>query len=650
MKKIFAILLTLTLLMGTLAVMPVFAADHNGMSFTADKVYRGYDPLSSAPLTIEATIQFPAGFAATERGGVICGNYYYASTNSLSIEVYQNGNPRVYFIEKSGAVHDWKFDKVNLYTGEWVHLAIVFDHATDDLKCYVNGELKQTIARGGTYLTAPTDSMVIGGDLRDANAQYFKGKIQNVSMYGDVRTDAEIASDAKATAFDKDNLLVAYDLTSLAGTTPETIPDVSGNGNDASYKYTERPDDRFFTDKAPVTDYAYSIAVVGDTQRLSFANPDKVGNIYDWIVKNQKSKNIQYVVGLGDITENNTDSEWANAMKHIGKLNGVVPYGLVRGNHDLYNPAGTNQFNKYTPQIKYEDQIEGCYNGQTYNSYKTLKIGQLNYLFLNLDYGPDDGVLAWAGEIIAAHPNHNVIINTHAYLFRDGTTLDAGDVCPPTKDAVFNAFPGSKPNNGDHMWDKLISKYENIVLVLSGHDPCDRIVTTQTKGVGGNTVTQMLIDPQGLDDEVRGGTGMVAMLYFSEDGSQVQVEYISTVKNAYFLEENQFSVKLDTVKASEEDTTEDVTETPTEETTETLTQPEDPTEEVTEVPTETPTEEVTEVPTEDTTKEVIEATTATPDTDTDSPAEGCGAVVSWISVSLLAVTAAWFCTKKKDHI
>ena len=143
---------------------------------------------------------------------------------------------------------------------------------------------------------------------------------------------------------------------------------------------------------------------------------------------------------------------------------------------------------------------------------------------------------------------------------------------------------------------------------------------------------------------------MVAMLYFSEDGSQVQVEYSSTVKNAYFLEENQFSVKLDTVKASEEDTTEDVTETPTEETTETLTQPEDPTEEDTEVPTETPTEEVTDVPTEDTTKEVIEATTATPDTDTDAPAEGCGAVVSWISVSLLAVTAAWFCTKKKDHI
>ena len=638
MKKSIAVLLTLALLMSAAAVLPVLAAGNDGMSFTADKVYRGYDPLSAAPLTIEATIQFPAGFSASERGGVICGNYYYASTNSLSIEIHQNGNPRVYFIEKNGAVHDWKFDKVNLYTGEWIHLAIVFDHSNDNLLCYVDGELKQTIARGGTYLTAPTDSMVIGGDLRDGNTQYFKGKIQSVSMYSDVRTAADIASDAKATTFAADNLLVAYDLTALAGTTPETIPDVSGNGNDASYIYTERPDDRFFTDKAPVTDYAYSIAVVGDTQRLSFANPDKVGNIYDWIVQNQKSKKIQYVVGLGDITENNTDAEWANAMKHIGKLNGVVSYGLVRGNHDLYNPAGTNQFDKYTPQIKYEDQIEGCYNGQTYNSYKTLKIGQLDYLFLNLDYGPDDGVLTWAGEVIAAHPNHNVIISTHAYLFRDGTTLDEGDVYPPTKDAVFNAFPGSKPNNGDHMWDKLVSKYENIVLVLSGHDPCDRIVTTQTKGVNGNTVTQMLIDPQGLDDEVRGGTGMVAMLYFSEDGSQIQVEYISTVKNAYFLEENQFTVKIDTVNASEEtpeETTPD-TEAPAEETTEALT--EIPAEDITQP--ETPTEEAT-------TPYAAEETTAAP-AETDAPDGGCGALVSLAVIPALLLPIALFCKKKED--
>ena len=74
MKKSIAVLLTLALLMSAAAVLPVLAAGNDGMSFTADKVYRGYDPLSAAPLTIEATIQFPAGFSASERGGVICGN------------------------------------------------------------------------------------------------------------------------------------------------------------------------------------------------------------------------------------------------------------------------------------------------------------------------------------------------------------------------------------------------------------------------------------------------------------------------------------------------------------------------------------------------------------------------------------------------
>ena len=635
MKKTAILLLSLSLLLGALAMIPAWAADTEGMSFTADKVYRGYDSLASAPLTIEATVCYPVGYSASERGGVICGNYYYASTNSLSIEVYSNGVPRVYFIEKSGAVHDWKFDKVNLYTGEWVHLAIVFDHATDDLKCYVNGELKQTLARGGTYLTAPTDSMVIGGDLRDANAQYFKGQIKNISMYSDVRTDAEIAGDAKATTPDKDNLMVAYDLTGIGSTAPETLSDVSGNGNDASYIYTEKPDDRFFTDKEPVTDYAYSFAVVGDTQKLSLLYPDKIGNIYDWIVANKTAKKIEYVIGLGDITENNTDGEWANAVKHIGKMNGVVPYSLIRGNHDLYNPSGVNQFNKYTPQINYEAQIDGCYNGQTYNSYKIMKIGQLDYLFLHLDYGADDGVLAWAGKVISDHPNHNVILSTHAYLYRDGSTLDETEVCPPTKDAVFNAFPGSKPNNGDHMWDKLVSKHENIVLVLCGHDPCDTIVTTQTKGEKGNTVTQMLIDPQDLDNQVKGGTGMVAMLYFSEDGSEIQVEYYSTVKEAFFLQENQFTVKIDTVTVSDEPPAEEPTDTPTDQ----------PTDE----PTDAPTDESTDVPTEDATETLTQpeaptdpvtvAPTADAGTDAPDTDEGCSSVIG-ASAILGALAAA----------
>ena len=173
-------------------------------------------------------------------------------------------------------------------------------------------------------------------------------------------------------------------------------------------------------------------------------------------------------------------------------------------------------------------------------------------MILNLDYGPDDAVLKWANNVVAAHPDYNVIVNTHAYLYRDGTTLNATDLYAPTTDAVFNAFPGHVANNGDHMWDEFVSLHENIVLVLCGHDPSDKLITTQTKGQNGNTVTQMLVDLQGLDkrlwDAKQTQSGMVTMLYFSEDGKQMQVECYSTLHDAYYLPENQFTVTIDTVE------------------------------------------------------------------------------------------------------
>ncbi|MBQ5808546.1 MAG: hypothetical protein IIW21_02175 [Clostridia bacterium] len=157
-----------------------------------------------------------------------------------------------------------------------------------------------------------------------------------------------------------------------------------------------------------------------------------------------------------------------------------------------------------------------------------------------------------AGKLCDSYPDHNVIITTHAYLFRDGTTLDENDVCPPSGSGNYN--------NGDDMWDKLVSKHENIVLVISGHDPSDLVVLTQTEGEGGNVVSQLLVDPQ-TTDKTYEGLGMVAMLYFSEDGQNVTLQYYSTTKNMLFRSVNQFSFTLDTVGARTA-VTEEMTEAP----------------------------------------------------------------------------------------
>ena len=88
-------------------------------------------------------------------------------------------------------------------------------------------------------------------------------------------------------------------------------------------------------------------------------------------------------------------------------------------------------------------------------------------------------------------------------------------------------------NDGKAIWDKLVSKHENIFLVISGHQSADTVVMRQVKGEAGNTVTEMLIDPQTMDGQYQGGTGMVAMLYFSMDHDTVGVEYYSTNLGVY---------------------------------------------------------------------------------------------------------------------
>jgi hypothetical protein len=101
-------------------------------------------------------------------------------------------------------------------------------------------------------------------------------------------------------------------------------------------------------------DYVYSFAVVGDTQYMTkYDGAYQRGHlkyVYDWLIANAEKKIIQYVFGLGDITDTYnktsgdflTANEWAVAYEQISRLNGVIPYSIVRGNHD--NEKYMNQY------------------------------------------------------------------------------------------------------------------------------------------------------------------------------------------------------------------------------------------------------------------------------------------------------------------
>lgn len=515
---------------------PEFSEDLGGMIFKADKIYRANDVCEEAPNTFEAVVYFSNSISPSTRGGIILGNYGNSKC-SLSFEVYSNGTPRLYYTnDNAEIVVDTKFNDVNLFDGNWNHIAIVRDTQDRTLKFYLNGALKQTVPCTYSENLNIAVPMCFGGDYRSGNDCYFKGAVKMAAMYEDARsaeqikTDSELALGGAIDYMDDGNCISLYDAVEYSD--KSIIPDLSRNSFDLEQKKT------WFDQKDPVEDYAYSFAVIGDTQIVASSYPDKFHKIYDYILDNIEEKNIQFVFGMGDITDRNSAQEWAVAIENISRLDGKVDYSLVRGNHD-----GKNEYNSYVSSTAHKNALGGSFDG-ILNTWQTLTVGEIKYLIFGLDYGASDEVLNWASAVIEAHPSHNVIITTHAYLYRDGTTLDQGDVCPPATSGGYN--------NGDHMWDKLIKKHENIVLVMSGHDPCDNVIMTQAEGENGNTVTQMLVDGQGVD-AAQGAAGLIAMLYFSEDGRNVTVEYYSTIKEQYFMSDSQFSFELDVVGAENDD-------------------------------------------------------------------------------------------------
>lgn len=499
-----------------------------GAEINNNNYYLMSKALSAFPKTVETEIYLPRTYPDADRGGVIAGNYSASGKGIVNLEIYTNGQPRLYLVLEDGFVISAVFDKVDVRMGRWLNLAVSCDETTGTLTCYVDGEAKQS-KTASIIPFIPSSPFYVGTDNRGISQTSFKGKINRLYYFSDLRTTEEIKADMTAVDLADENLLAAYD---LSDGYQKDIEDGSANGNDLICQGT------YYLDYTPeLKDFAYSFAVVGDTQIITQRYPDKLANIYDFIVNNVDNYNIKHVFGMGDITNGNSATEWNTAMTQINKLNGKVSYSLVRGNHDGKTEYDAN----LGGNNPYAAQYDGAFiEGSALNVYQYLTVGNIDYLIFSLDYGYSDEVIAWASEIIEAHPNHNVIVTTHAYFYRDGTTLDQSDVCPP-------ATTGGS-NNGDHMWEKFISRHDNIVLALCGHDPCAKTVTVQTAGENGNIVTSMLVDPQGLDaDSSVGPTGMVTMLYFSEDGKEVQVRTYSTIKEKYYGKINQYDITIDKV-------------------------------------------------------------------------------------------------------
>ena len=530
-----------------------FAADdaNNVWEFSSESVK---DPLyiqnhfTELPRAYEAEVNFPAGSYGSS--SPIIANWANSDTrDSFGFQIRDNGSPAIYYYQTyyDAATSTTKQDNnimvkfnYSVIGKGWVRIAVTCETESGSsvYKLYVNGVLEETVydypyvhTLDPIFSQDCTRELSIGNDGKN----HFKGQLRNVAVYRDPLTASEAENTAKTNMQNGDANLMAYYDATMGGNSADLIKDQTGKGHDASKAFFER--------KETLKPYAYSFAFVGDTQFLverdvnnsttQYASP-----IYDWIVANKTEKNIQRVFGLGDITDDNNEAQWLHALNlHKKLINADIPFSIVPGNHDDYTTPAAN-YNKYfadvagfvkngdAPVGEGENQVlnYGYYiDGRLENYYTNFTVGNNKYMVIGIQYGAPDDILDWANKVVADNSDRQVIVITHS-LFDS-----KGEWAYP--DTTYQTTTSRKYlNNGIDLWNKFISQHSNIIMAFAGHISSDTIKHGQYVGVNGNVVNTFLVNPQGFDKATAYDTGMVAMLYFSEDGKDVQVEYVSTTK------------------------------------------------------------------------------------------------------------------------
>ena len=299
----------------------------------------------------------------------------------------------------------------------------------------------------------------------------------------------------------------------------------------------------------------FTFAFVGDIQSLTYYMDYKTGtnyvdNLFNWIADNAEEKKIAHVFTLGDLTDRSAihdptlsygasdpmgngatyDAEYEIVKSAISKLDGVVPYSIVRGNHDSYSIDAFFNYDAYTSNFDgFYREESGRYKDSITNSYRLVEIQGIKFIFFTIDFNPSRDVIYWMDDLLTTYSDYNAIITMHSYLTFTGDKLTIANVTDIQDSIVQGQYKGAAP---DWIWKNCLSKHENVIMTVSGHVGADHPKTSVTIGENGNKVRNILVDSQFYDLNVQ-PTGSVMLMHFYDGGKTIKTEYYATAFDAY---------------------------------------------------------------------------------------------------------------------
>lgn len=157
-----------------------------------------------------------------------------------------------------------------------------------------------------------------------------------------------------------------------------------------------------------------------------------------------------------------------------------IPHGTVMGNHDDIPPSAhnlpyqQNYLDNFGPQVFRGRKWYAGASPSGAANYQRLTHKGVKLAFLNFSIDHPQSEIDWAENILRQNRDTIFIIGTHRYMYdfklaagRYGEVVDLFGNPVVVED---NPVPGAvNPNNGQALFDKLVRRHPNILMIHAGH-------------------------------------------------------------------------------------------------------------------------------------------------------------------------------------
>ena len=246
-----------------------------------------------------------------------------------------------------------------------------------------------------------------------------------------------------------------------------------------------------------VADGVYTIAWMSDPQHYSKKFPEYYYAMTSFLRDHRDEMQLSYIINTGDLVHNtDLDSEWDVADRAQAMIDDI-PNGVLAGNHDVLDPIGYKTFCARFGEKRYRDKP--WYGGSFENNrghYDLITIGQTDYLFVYMGFGPTQKAIQWVYDVFRNYPDRVGVLCLHDYYTKTQTLSE----------------------DGKRWHDQVVKKTPNLYMVLCGHkygSYCfPESFDDDRDGREDRTVYQMLFNYQAsLFD---GGGGYLRLLQINE--------------------------------------------------------------------------------------------------------------------------------------